>query len=118
HAPVLLRKFNPAGLLVDIVDDDRAWPGVSEDTKRQLTENTQQLLAAADMVFANCKSVQQSAIAFFPDIRLVPNGCDLDPATEAPADNEAWRAFAKIPNKIIGFVGNLEAKIDIALLHK
>lgn len=118
HAPALLRKFNPAGLLVDLVDDDRAWPGVSEDTKRQLTENTRQLLAAADMALANCEPVRQSASAFFPDVRLVPNGCDIQPVQATPADSDAWRSFVSRPGKVLGFVGNLEAKIDIQLLHK
>jgi glycosyltransferase involved in cell wall biosynthesis len=117
HASALLRKFEPAKVVVDVVDDDRAWPGVQEDTRRELTDNLQELLQAADMAFANCLPVQQSMREFYPDIRLVPNGCDLDPPRVLPQD-EAFRSFVRRSGKVIGFVGNLEAKIDIALLHK
>lgn len=117
HAPALLRKFEPAKVVVDVVDDDRAWPGVQEDTRRELTDSLQALLQAADMAFANCLPVQQSMREFCPDIRLVPNGCDLDPPQVLPQD-EAFRSFVRRPGKVIGFIGNLEAKIDIPLLHK
>jgi glycosyltransferase involved in cell wall biosynthesis len=117
HAPVLLRKFEPARVIVDVVDDDRAWPGVQEDTRRELTNSLRVLLQAADMAFANCLPVQQSMREFCPDIRLVPNGCDLNPPQVLP-QNEAFRSFVRRPGKVIGFIGNLEAKIDIPLLHK
>jgi len=117
HALALLRKFEPARVVVDVVDDDRAWPGVDDETRRTLTDSLRMLLQSADMAFANCLPVQQSMREFCPDIRLVPNGCDLDPPDVLP-QNEAFRSFVRRPGKVIGFVGNLEAKIDIPLLHK
>jgi len=117
HASVLLRKFEPAKIIVDVVDDDRAWPGVQDETRRELTDSLRVLLQAADMAFANCLPVQQSMREFCPEIRLVPNGCDLDPPQVVPHD-DAYRSFVRRPGKVIGFIGNLEAKIDIPLLHK
>ncbi len=117
HAPALLRKFDPATVVVDVVDDDRAWPDVPDGMKRKLTDHLRTLLRSADMAFANCAPVQQAMREFCPDIRLVPNGCDLDPPRALPRD-EIYRSFLRRPGKVIGFVGNLEAKIDIDLLHK
>ncbi len=117
HAPALLRKFDPGKVVVDVVDDDRAWPSVPEDTKRKLTENLRTLLQSADMAFANCAPVQQSMREYCPDIRLVANGCDVDPPRTLPRD-EAYQSFVRRPGKVLGFVGNLEAKIDIDLLHE
>ncbi|MGY0797591.1 glycosyltransferase [Lysobacter sp. A286] len=117
HAPALVQKFQPARVVVDVVDDDRAWPGVQERTRRALSDNLRSLLQSADMVFANCAPVQQAIREFRPDIRLVPNGCDPQPPAVQPR-NEAFRSFCQRPGKVIGFVGNLESKIDIALLNK
>lgn len=117
HASMLLRKFGPAKVVVDVVDDDRAWPGVQEETRRTLTDSLRALLQSADMAFANCLPVQQSMREFCPDIRLVPNGCDLAPQDVLPK-NEAFRSFVRRSGKVVGFVGNLESKIDIPLLHK
>lgn len=117
HAPTLIRKFQPGRVVVDVVDDDRAWPGVTDAAKRQLTDSLRGLLQSADMAFANCAPVQQAVREFCPGIRLVPNGCDRDPPQVAPRD-PAFQAFCRQPGQVIGFVGNLETKIDIDLLHK
>lgn len=117
HAPALLRKFTPARTVVDIVDDDRAWPGVPQAMKCKLTESLGTLLRTADMAFANCEPVLQSMRELFPAIRLVPNGCDPEPPG-TPVRDDALREFTRRRGKVIGFAGNLEAKIDIPLLHK
>jgi glycosyltransferase involved in cell wall biosynthesis len=119
HAPALISRFSPARVVVDVVDDHRAWPGVTEDEKGRLTRNYEELLAQADMAFANCEPVRRAMQEFTPDIRLVPNGCDTSPPMREPSQRHAaYRTFLMWPGKRIGFVGNLEAKIDIELLEK
>lgn len=117
HASSLLRKFRPARVVVDVVDDDRAWPGVTEARRKELSANLQQLLGSADQVLANCEPVRESLREFRSDIHLVPNGCDACPPRELP-ETSLFREFCMGGGKVIGFAGNLEAKIDIPLLHK
>src|SRR3546814_18437578 len=67
---------------------------------------------------ANCEPVQKAMHGFCPDIRLVPNGCDSDPPRASPASGTQFDAFQSYAGKTIGYAGNLETKIDIALLSR
>ena len=69
------------------------------------------------MVFANCAEVVQSMSEFCSDIRLVPNGCDDQPIKYNLVSQRAFDDCAA-RRKCILFAGNLEKKIDIALLEK
>lgn len=116
--PTLLDRFPPARLVVDVVDDHRAWPGVPEAEQQRLGEHYRDLLARADVVLANCEPVQQAMAALGREPLLVPNGCDAAlPAAAGPAD-EALREQRAFKGRTLGFVGNLESKIDIALLDR
>lgn len=116
--PALVEHFKPAKVVVDVVDDHRAWPGVSEKERARLTENYRETLAKADMAFVNCEPMVGAMSEFFPAIRLVPNGCDTRPSKAEPAHSDEFNAFKSWNGKTIGFVGNLEKKIDIQLLEK
>lgn len=118
HAPQLIRHFQPARVVVDLEDDQREWPGVSEANRDKLTKNYRDILAVADAVMTNCASLRESMGGFFDDIRLVPNGCDVDPPNVIPVNNAAFDEVIGFPGKTIGFVGNLESKIDMVLLQK
>lgn len=117
-APAIIDRFAPGKVVVDVVDDHRAWPGISETEKQRLTENYRAVLQRGDMAFANCEPVQKAMSGFFPGIRLVPNGCDLTPPSVKPINDREYEEFLNWKGKTIGFVGNLEAKIDVALLGK
>lgn len=113
----LIDRFRPRQVVVDVVDDHRAWPGITEEERQRLTDHYRELLGRADMAFANCQPVVDAMRPFAPDIRLVPNGCDDRMPITTPS-GAAFAAFAAHPGKTIGFVGNLEKKIDIPLLEK
>jgi glycosyltransferase involved in cell wall biosynthesis len=117
-ASQLIRHFKPNKVVVDVVDDHRAWPGQSESEKQSLTNNYREILSLADMAFANCEPVRQSMQEFFPAIRMVPNGCDSNPPNEEPHNSVEFNAFRSWPGRTIGYIGNLEKKIDIVLLSK
>lgn len=117
-APVLIQYFRPAKVVVDVVDDHRAWPNTSEAEKKRLTENYRATLALADVAFTNCEPVRASMKEFFPDILMVPNGCDGSLPAVAPKYSAEFEAFCEWPGKTIGYIGNLESKIDIDLLDQ
>jgi glycosyltransferase involved in cell wall biosynthesis len=117
-APALVKHFQPAKVVVDVVDDHRAWPGISNAERDRLTQNYRDTLALADMAFANCQTVVESMREFFPGIRLVSNGCDVRPIRDGIISVSDKIRNSSEKRKTIVFVGNLEKKIDIPLLHK
>lgn len=114
-APALIQHFRPAKVVVDVVDDHRAWPNLSEEEKIKLTRNYCETLGCADMVFANCTSVVESMSEFFSPIRLVQNGCEDHSYLDRPNELEKYNTSSR--KKII-YVGNLEKKIDLPLIEK
>lgn len=118
NASAIIDRFKPARVIVDVEDDQRSWPGVAEETRRRLTGNYKELLIKADSAMTNCQPLRHAMQSFFPDIRLVPNGCDVDPPRVIPKGDPVFNQFIRFPGKTIGFVGNLESKIDVALLQK
>ena len=117
-ALALVKKFEPWKVVVDVVDDHRTWPGLAKVEKDRLTSNYREILAYADVAIANCESVQRSMREFCPQIQLIQNGCDTTPPQEVPRNSEDFVAFRKWSGKTIGYIGNLESKIDIELLSK
>lgn len=116
-APAVIDHFKPKHVVVDVVDDHRAWPGVSDAEKALLTGNYREILRKADTAFVNCVPMQESMQEFYPAIEVIPNGCDPTPALPIVTHP----SYLKLKNDyrpIIGFVGNLEAKIDIELIEK
>lgn len=109
--------FEPKNVVVDVVDDHRTWPGVSEAEIKKLTSHYSSIVNRADLVLANCKSVYDSMSEYNSNILLVPNGCESEPALTS-LDNDFMKRMREHDGPIVGFVGNLESKIDIKLLER
>ena len=118
HGAAVVATFKPARVVVDVVDDHRAWPGVTEEQNNELTRHYREMLSLADIRMANCQSVQESMQALGFSVDLVPNGCERSPEIIAPQGSEMYDELASFKGPIIGFVGNLETKIDIPLLYE
>lgn len=114
----ILNKFNPKKLVIDVVDDHRAWPNISDEEYRKLTQNYNDLLKRADVSFSNCEAVQESMKVFNKNIQLIPNGCEELPLIVEPKNMPLYEEMKNYNGKVIGYVGNLESKIDIALIEK
>ena len=114
----LVDELKPARTVVDVVDDHRAWPGTTPDKQKQLSEHYRDILSRADFAICNCEPVRKAMGNFFPSMQLIPNGCDSDPEIVEPKGNQLYNGVIKFPGKVIGFVGNLESKIDIDLLDR
>ncbi|OAB59126.1 hypothetical protein AY600_06635 [Phormidium willei BDU 130791] len=117
-APEIIHHFNPSKVVVDVVDDHRCWPNTSEAEKARLAKNYQDILDLSDMTFTNCQQVLLSMQEFCSDIRLVPNGCDTQIPIIEPKNSHSFTEFCDYPGKTIGYIGNLESKIDIELIQK
>lgn len=117
HIPKLVRHFKPRVKVVDLVDDHRTWPDLSEIKRLQLTLHYREVLKSADLALANCETVRAALEKYHPDIRLIPNGCEMAPPPEAPSDG-AFGRFAALGGPKLVYVGNLEkGKIDTVLIR-
>ncbi len=117
HIPKLIRHFQPRIKVADLVDDHRTWPDLSEVKRLQLTLHYREVLKSADLALANCETVRAALSKYHPDIRLVPNGCEVTPPPEVPSD-EAFQRFAALGGPKLVYVGNLEkGKIDTGLIR-
>jgi glycosyltransferase involved in cell wall biosynthesis len=77
------------------------------------------LFEGSDLVFASSRKLAQDRAMLRPDITYVPNGVDFasfhratDPDLAIPDDLRA------IPGPRIGYLGNLEARVDYALIER
>lgn len=115
-AEELIDYFEPKSVVVDVVDDHRAWPNVSEGEIAKLTEHYSSLLKKAHLAFANCQSVYDSMSKYTNCLKLVPNGCDKNP--EVIEYSAGFMTDIRVHDgPVIGFVGNLESKIDDKLIE-
>lgn len=111
----MLEEFRPAKIICDIVDDQRMSPGVTAEEFTRREKNYRELLKIADLAITNCAPIQESMRPFRPDIRVLPNGCEIEPSV-IDIGQEPDR-LAKIPRPRLGYVGNLESKLDLDLLE-
>jgi len=112
----IVKYFKPKLKVVDLVDDGRTWPGLSGVKRLQLTKHYKDVLKTADLALANCQKVKQSLQKYHPDIKLIPNGCELGSSPDLTSDI-LFQRFKSISGPKLGYVGNLEkGKIDADLI--
>lgn len=99
-------------VVVDLVDDERAMTR-NPDRASYLDVEYQRTLAAADFAFANCTTLRDRFPDFRERIRVVPNACEVSPPPRGPVP----RDMAHLPGPIIGYVGNLRGRLDVALIE-
>jgi glycosyltransferase involved in cell wall biosynthesis len=97
-------------LVVDLIDDQRTWPG-SESRQAEVHEQYQNVLRAADRVFTNCEGNRRRFASAREDIVLVPNGAELFP-TESGVALERPHPLRMLEGPIVGYLGNLRERID------
>ena len=112
-AAEILRSVPFLAVVADLIDDERAWPTTPERLQK-LESAYRAVLQAADVVFTNGEGNRARFAALRPDIVVVPNGAELS----APSAAAAPPALAALPRPWIGYVGNLNDRIDWALLRE
>ena len=113
--PALIDRFQPDVVVTDVVDDNRTWYPPDSNQFRQLTENYEAILSRSDVVLANCSAVHEAMSVYHDSVELLPNACEPPRADHHDPDSLP-EELAKIDGPIIGYVGNLSARIDVDLL--
>ena len=114
----LSARFKPRLKVVDVVDDQRTWPDLSEEDRAEITRHYRTVVEDADVVLANCEAVRAAMSVYRRDVvALVPNGCDTAPLPPNP-ESRLFARFRDLPRPVLGLVGNLEGKTDLVLLER
>ena len=120
HALAVADGLAPDTVTIDIVDDHTKWPGMTDERARHYQEHYQQLLRIADFSLCNCLSTFET---FSPLTHgatfLIPNG--VDTSLSLDRSDETFRLKDSLlkqsgAHRIVGYVGNLESKIDWELV--
>jgi len=97
--------------VVDLVDDHRVIARDQEQAD-EFDAIYRRTLERADLVFANCRAVAEAFTPLSPaQIHVVPNACEF-----YAAGGRRPRELEGIDGPIIGYVGNLRSRVDVALL--
>ena len=124
RGPTVLWLYTPlVADFIDLLAPDLVVYDVMDDLSlfryapSRLREQEERLLARADLVFTGGPSLHRSVAHRRPDAHIFPSGVDaahfaaaVDPDVEPPAD------VADLPRPIIGFMGVIDERSDLALL--
>jgi glycosyltransferase involved in cell wall biosynthesis len=114
--PEIHAAFEPSLTVADVVDDHRGWVAPGSGYYAQLTENYEQVLALSDVVFANCEPVGERMKWFGSSPLVIPNAMEL--SSRRPHSSRRPRELRELSGPLIGYVGNLGARIDLPLLQE
>lgn len=93
--------------------EDRVAPGKREAVRRK----EQALLGQADLVFAVSRPLWEAKRPFNPHTHLIPNGVNYE-AFRAAVGTVPPEDLAAVPAPRVGYVGNLNEKVDLLLLRR
>lgn len=113
YFPEIQERLGFSFVVTDVIDDQRQWQ-LPPSALRAITESYLSTYRWSDLVFANCRSVQEWASGFVERVSLVPNGCEIH------ADIKLWAKpdmLSLIRGPIIGYAGNMVDRIDVPLLE-
>ena len=111
--PALVRDLAPPLIVADCLDDQRAAPHASPQFVDRTAANYRAVLELADLVLTNCEGMQRAMSEFRDDIYTVESGYEgAREKRRCPGD------LARVPRPILGYAGNLTARLDVALLRE
>jgi glycosyltransferase involved in cell wall biosynthesis len=109
----LVQALTPSHIVVDLVDDQRLFPG-NEGQRTVITEQYQQFIELGHRVMSNSPGLVETLGAEFGrTLEHLPNA--LLPMLPLDTPTVAWPPSTR---PVVGYVGNLRGRIDIdTLLH-
>ena len=113
-APKLIEGIPFAGVVSDLIDDQRAWNASPEHTEK-LEASYASTVRASDLVFTNCEPLANAFSRYASTIHVIPNGAERLTQMPPRAIPDSLR---DLPQPVIGYVGNLRDRIDWMLLQQ
>jgi glycosyltransferase involved in cell wall biosynthesis len=108
----ILDRLGPRAVVYDCVDE---WSGF-ERAYGNLAAWEETLARRADLVFTTAEPLRMKLSRWNPRCFLVPNGVDLE--TFAHAGRRVPRDVAGIRSPRVGFVGNIDQRVDLGLIRE
>jgi len=113
---VFIGRFDEKLVIYHIVDEYAGYSGVDETWSSILRRMEQQLAKRADLVFVTSPTLLERKRSLNKHVFLIPNAVDYEAFTAVLAGVSAPRDMATIPSPIVGYVGAINDKVDLALL--
>lgn len=115
HALPFVERLNPSMVVYYCIDQYSALPGVDAAAVQELDDR---LARRADLIIAASSPVFERQRRVNPATRLIPHGVDLlhfaRPAQLPPRPDD----LRDIAGPIVGFIGTIEARIDLHLVDR
>jgi glycosyltransferase involved in cell wall biosynthesis len=110
----LLEQLNFQTVVYDCMDEPYS---MGADSK-QLMDNEKILMAHADIVFTNGKSLYQSKKQTHPNVHLFPGSVDKFHFSKPLSDSAVPKDMEHIQSPVVGYYGVIDERIDFSLLHQ
>ncbi|MCS6842805.1 MAG: glycosyltransferase [Caldilineales bacterium] len=105
-------RLRPSLVVYHVVDEYSAYPNLSPAQAERQRELDRRLTARADLVFCTAQSLVEARRPLNPHTYYLPNAVDF----EAFRGARPSPLLAHLPPPILGVVGGINAKVDLALL--
>lgn len=110
----VIGQFDEKLLLYHVVDEYSAYEGVSDPEIAQRRE--QNILERADLILTTAPALWESKRAHNPNTHLVPNAVNYEAFAQAMQSDEPLPDdLAALPRPLAGYVGAINAKLDLSL---
>jgi hypothetical protein len=115
--PALIQAIGPASVVLDLVDDQRLFPG-NESQVASITAQYRSFMGLADRLMSNSPGLIASFEAEFGcPIEHVPNSAlPMMPNQQAASPALLAQALALKRRPVVGYVGNMRGRMDIPAL--
>lgn len=110
----LIGEFNERLSVYHCIDEFTA--GTSGRKKQIITKLENQLISRSDIVLANSLPTYQNKLAQNPNTYRISSGVDFELFSSSPISQDVSLLLDKIPHPRIGYIGNLNDRIDFSFL--
>ena len=111
----LLPHFGHCGSVYHCIDEQTV--GTTGRKKRVIAQMEAQLMGRVDLVLANSRLTYENKRPFNPHTYHLPSGANVAHFQQTFAEQQPIHPqVAQLPHPVLAFVGNINEKIDLALL--
>jgi glycosyltransferase involved in cell wall biosynthesis len=114
-------QLHPRLVIYHVVDEYSAYPGLSPAQVERQRDLDRQLTTRADLVFCTAQSLVDARLPLNPNTHYMPNAVDYEAFRRGAGSGERgegsgeWAAESG-ERVVLGVVGGINAKVDLALL--
>ncbi len=109
-------QLHPRLVIYHVVDEYSAYPGLSPQQAQRQRDLDCQLTTRADLVFCTAQSLVDARLPLNPHTHYMPNAVDYDAFQSALAQSPSHLVPLSPCHPVLGVVGGINAKVDLALL--